>query len=70
MRFEKDGQTIAYLDVSLTQKLPRFRFVDNSMKTYVIRANPAATDVLIKYTFKAFRDVVIDEDKRWPTRFT
>jgi hypothetical protein len=23
-----------------------------------------------KYIFKAFRDVVIDEDKRWPTRFT
>jgi hypothetical protein len=25
---------------------------------------------LTKHTLKAFRDVVIDENKRWPTRFT
>jgi hypothetical protein len=40
------------------------------MKTYVTKANPTATDVFTKHTLKAFRDVVIDEDKRWPTRFT
>jgi hypothetical protein len=64
IRLEKDGQIIAYLDVSPTQKLPRFRLIDNSIKTYVTKANLAATDVFTKYTLKAFRDVVIDENKR------
>jgi hypothetical protein len=49
MRLEKDGQTIIYLDVSLTQKLSQFRLVDNFMKIYVIKINPAATDVYIWY---------------------
>jgi hypothetical protein len=47
MRLEKDGQTIAYLNVSPTQKLSQFRLIDNSMKTYVTKINPAATDVYI-----------------------
>jgi hypothetical protein len=49
MRLEKNGQTIAYLDVLPTQKLSQFRFINNSIKTYVIKTNPAATNVYTWY---------------------